>query len=487
MLHPRLVLVAATLSAFVALGEEPRAPTASVTLVGGAAQRSSRLFDEPGTSLSGLSPTVVRVRGDFFPLRWLGAELEVGTDIFNNKPDGAGVNEVWTTRLEGRAAVAARWLSSSGFFVSGSLGYALSSAPAITVVDGQAKAANLVSHGPAARLGLGLSLGRFDAQLGAAFMYGLGARVSTFEPRAYVGWRVFEAATLGFSVGADYGLLLEPNNGRYQGTAHRFGLALTLAVLPERPVAPLLSAQPSLRVVVHRPDASPAVGVAIALDGAAAGVTDDTGAFTREHAPGTVAVRATLEGFRVAEATTTLSSGEALVDLTLAARTGPGRLTGVVRAAATKDPVPDAQVSVGATSVRTGADGVFRVDACGPGPVAVRVEAQGFNAGEEVAQVPPEGEATLDVALETLGKGSPATLRGLVRAQTGEPLSKATVVIRGSETKVTVTADGRFVVTVPGGTYFLVISAPGYVAQTKKVVLADGDQAIFHAELQKVK
>ncbi|MBL8916984.1 MAG: carboxypeptidase regulatory-like domain-containing protein, partial [Archangium sp.] len=136
-------------------------------------------------------------------------------------------------------------------------------------------------------------------------------------------------------------------------------------------------------------------------------------------------------------------------------------------------------------STQTDEKGAYTFAAVGPGPVKVRVEAQGFNQADEVAQVPAEGEATLDVTLEALGKGSPATVRGLIRSRTGEAV-KANVVVKGVNKKVPVNAEGRFVVTIPGGDYFFVISAPGYVSQTKKVTLADGDQAIFHCELQKV-
>ncbi len=44
---------------------------------------------------------------------------------------------------------------------------------------------------------------------------------------------------------------------------------------------------------------------------------------------------------------------------------------------------------------------------------------------------------------------------------------------------------GTFFITVPGGSYLFVISAPEYVTQTRKVVLSDGVQAIVHVDLQK--
>ena len=135
--------------------------------------------------------------------------------------------------------------------------------------------------------------------------------------------------------------------------------------------------------------------------------------------------------------------------------------------------------------VQTGDDGTYHFASLGPGPVKVKVDAQGFNSADELAQIPPEGAATLEIQLEALGKGSPATVRGLIRSRTGEAL-KASVTVKGLPTRVQVSPEGRFFVTVPGGTYLFVISAPGYVTQSKKVVLSDGDQAIVHTELQKV-
>jgi uncharacterized membrane protein len=196
-------------------------------------------------------------------------------------------------------------------------------------------------------------------------------------------------------------------------------------------------------------------------------------------------VQVKLPGHRTVTRTVLARAGEAtLVEVTLEALTGPGALSGVVLSAATKQPVSGATVTVGTRSVQSNGSGQYAFASAGPGPVTVRVEAQGFTTAEEVVQVPPEQASTLDVALEKLGKGSPATVRGLVRSEQGEPL-KASVVIKGVATKVTVNGEGRFVVTIPGGDYLFVISAPGYVAQTKKVTLADGDQAIFHCELQK--
>ena len=81
------------------------------------------------------------------------------------------------------------------------------------------------------------------------------------------------------------------------------------------------------------------------------------------------------------------------------------------------------------------------------------------------------------------GERAPATIRGLVKSAAGKPV-KAQVRISEVSLNVPVKADGRFVVQVPGGKYTLTIEAAGYVTQVKTVEVADGDQAIFHCDLQ---
>jgi hypothetical protein len=100
--------------------------------------------------------------------------------------------------------------------------------------------------------------------------------------------------------------------------------------------------------------------------------------------------------------------------------------------------------------------------------------------------VPAESEAVVNFALPKAGEKALATIRGLiVRAVSGKPV-KANVRINELNLNVQVKPDGRFVVQVPGGKYTLVIDAPGFVSQAKAVEVADGDQAIFHCDLQPV-
>ncbi len=509
-----VVIFAALFSGVVRAEDAPfRPPTGSVSLSGGFAARNSKfaisdeLDQRVTTELGGISPTVVRLRADYFPLRWLGVEFDGTTDVFKSTlqpaKDSLPTDPLtpavlrWNARFDSRLGVTVRYVNDLGFVLSGALGYGLSLAPVLRyprvaspTVDAPV-AASLGSHGPALRLGAALFLGRFEGSLAVTGLLGLGGYgVSSLEPQLFAGWRVLSQDTLALALGVDYGFQLELSSGPYSGAAHRVAIGLKLSWLPPPPARGVDregGGSTTLRVQVQLPDGAPAVGASVALDGATAVTTDAKAERVLSPEPGAHTASAALAGYRTATATTQLPEGlETVVVIRLEALTGPGRLSGVVQAAATAKPVPDALVTAGeAEPVRTGSDGAFHFAAIGPGPVKVRVEAQGFNTSEEVAQVPPEGAATLDVNLEALGKGSPATVRGLVRSRTGEPL-KATVVIKGLTTKVPVTPEGRFVITVPGGQYFFVITAPGYVPQTKKVVLADGDQAIFHTELQKV-
>lgn len=496
------LLVALLCSAAAHAADPARPPILSVSLSGGFSYRDttfllgSNELQAQTTRITGISPTLLRLRADWFFLSWLGVEAEGSGDFFRAiKPDLTKVDNS-SQRGAGRAGVALRFLNPIGFLLNGSLGYGVSSAPVVRIATAGASplAGGIFSHGLVARVGLGYSAERFEGTAGLLAMFSLNQKVTSFEPQLWLAGRVADIGSTALWVGLDAGLLLEgsPPAVGYSGPTLRFALGVKLELLPPAPPPrPIVDGPPgvdtTLRVEVLLPSGTPANGALVTIDSAAPAQVDGLGQLTVKTDPGAHAVSAKLSGYRAASANTNAAAGKStLVSLQLEALTGPGQLTGTVRASATGQPVADATVTAGELPpVQTGADGTYRFASVGPGPVKVRVEAQGFTAADEVAQVPPEAVATLDVQLEPLGKGSPATVRGLVRSRTGEAI-KASVVIKGLATKVQVTPEGRFFVTVPGGTYFFVISAPGHVTQTKKVVLADGDQAILHADLQKV-
>lgn len=469
-------------------------PTLSVQLLGGASARDTRL--QPlaalehvrASGISGVTPFHYRLEASVFFLLFLGVEADMLGDSFRVAANG---NRFDAQRWAGRAAVALRYASQGGFTLSGSLGYGAWVAPVVIHPTlSTARAEQLVSHGPVARLGVSLEKGRFDGSLNAIVQVPVGGdlRVLTVEPRLWLGARVWDLApTASLWLGGDVGALLERSGETYSGVTVRFGLAARLTLHAPRPSAkPVEGAGASDGVLLVRatlPDGAPAKGADVSLDGAKALPLDASGELRVSPGNGSHLVQVSLAGYRTASERVDVVAGEARTStFSLLALTGPGRVSGVVRAAAGAKPLADALVNVAEQSVRTGADGSYVLEKVGPGPVQVRVDAQGFNASEEVAQVPPEGAATLDFSLEPLGKGSPATVRGLVRSRSGGAI-KASVTVRGLKQKVVVNAEGRFVVSVPAGEYTFVISAPGHISQSKKVTLADGEQAIFHCEL----
>lgn len=494
---PAIALLLALLSASALADEAVRPPTLSATLEGGFAWRNTRLlrgFDEQlvTTNINDVSPLLMRLKADGYFLRWLGVEGALTGDFFGVLTD---TNQRLGLAAGGavRGGVALRYLSSGGFLLSGSVGYAgwFSPVVRITTLARTTDLDALVSHGPAVRLGLGYAGERFEALADAVVQASLNQRVNQLEAGAWLGGRFIELGPAALWVGLSGGVLLEVSGAGYDGAAVRVALGVKLVVRPPRAAGVALDGAAegvtSLELQATLPSGAPAVGALLSVDGAPAVQADAKGVVRVPVKAGERAVKVVLAGHRPATATVKVGEGRVTpLALRLEALSGPGTLSGVVRASATGKPVPGATVTVGdAAPLQTGDDGSYRVEKAGPGPVQVRVEAQGFNPADELAQVPPEATATLDVQLEPLGKGSPATVRGLVRSRTGEVL-KANVVIKNSPVKVQVSPEGRFYVTVPGGTYLFIISAPGYVTQTKKVVLADGDQAILHAELQRL-
>ncbi len=469
------------------------------------------------SSLSRRFPTpTFRLDAAVWPLRFLGVEAEGSAEVFTSRLEGDDAVSVTSARGFVRGAAALRWVSAGGFSLSGALGYGASWAPVVHYQHAsEPAAAALRSHGLAVRVGVGLTHDRFDGSLSLGALLpvdtrlvapsfdarALEVRVASLEPRLWAGARVLDLpAGLAVWVGVDAGYLLElglpASASAYRGTrspvasALRAGLSVRLTATPRAPPAVAVASVAEegagvLLVRVLLADGGPAVGAQVVLDGQPAVSLDERGEH-RLEGEGLRRARATLSGYREVSGEAEVRRGEKTVlTLSLSPLTGPGRLRGVVSASGSGAALAEATVSAEGQEVRTGADGAYAFAALGPGPVQVRVEAQGFVPAEEVVQVPPEAEVVLSASLEPLGKGSPATVRGLVRAQSGKAL-KARVRWSGGKKKqqvVPVDAEGRFVLTLRAGEYSFVISAPGYIPQTKQVSLADGEQAIFHCEL----
>ncbi|MCE9673793.1 carboxypeptidase-like regulatory domain-containing protein [Myxococcus stipitatus] len=77
----------------------------------------------------------------------------------------------------------------------------------------------------------------------------------------------------------------------------------------------------------------------------------------------------------------------------------------------------------------------------------------------------------------------PATLTGQVRSARGGRPVAATLLIPQAKVKAKTDANGAFTFRVKGGTYRITISARGFLSQSKRVTLKDGEQAIFNVDL----
>ncbi|MBK8480286.1 MAG: carboxypeptidase regulatory-like domain-containing protein [Proteobacteria bacterium] len=161
-------------------------------------------------------------------------------------------------------------------------------------------------------------------------------------------------------------------------------------------------------------------------------------------------------------------------------------LSGTVVADDSGEPVWDARISVeGAASSalavapKTGAFLTFPLPL---GATTLRADAPGFEPLETEATVranaPPLKLRLLRKATISLG-----TLRGIVSARGGAALAKATVLLPGIDRTLAVDARGQFSLELKPGEYEIVISAPRYRPQRKKLRVFEGSTVILNVEL----
>jgi hypothetical protein len=498
-----VVLVSAAAWAETSISE--REPSTSRLWVG----YGLTLFDSSELATSGqvahfggLPPafSLIQLSGAYFFTRSIGVSLDGSFQWVKLKcPDTGCVAPPPEGALIGfRVApeLALRWARTAGFNLEGHVGVNGGQWPSYDAIKLQPAPVGYI--GPTLGLNLALeSEGRVSGMFYArgAFNFGTSTAMLAFIGGAQLylgdlklGSTVHGAIALGYEL-VITGSLDNPQS--FVQFQNRLTLGLRYRSEPERIVTELT---PQLNGVLKGRVVADGAGVAHAEveAGGQQVQTDPAGEFTVRGIEGSVHVKAVAGGFKPAEQDVTVPhDGEATVTLTLVKPTGPGTIKGVVKSDAKADkpdsPIEGAEVTAeGRPMVKTAADGSFTVEKAGPGPVKVNVKAKGFAPGEEIVQVPAESEAVVNFALAKQGERAPATIRGLiVRAATGKPV-KATVRINELNLNVQVKPDGRFVVQVPGGKYTVVIEAPGFVSQAKPVEVADGDQAIFHCELQPV-
>jgi hypothetical protein len=145
-------------------------------------------------------------------------------------------------------------------------------------------------------------------------------------------------------------------------------------------------------------------------------------------------------------------------------------------------PLAGVVVAAGGRKARTGPDGAFSFDELGPGPVTLRAAADCWLPTDEVVVVPEEGGA--EVALTLRRAEAPAALRILVRSERGRPVAASLSIVELGRT-VRADARGGLDLPLPPGEYTIVLAAPGFAPQRKRVRVAPGEQSIHNVDLRR--
>lgn len=321
---------------------------------------------------------------------------------------------------------------------------------------------------------------------------GQAASSSGFTGGGGLSFRVLQTGTNAFRLGADYEFTRDEANVGETLVAsqqmQRIGANLSWELVPEG--AQRRPALGGLRVqVIDEGTRAPLGEAAVTLqpEGGAArelSVGTPEGGTVEGLSPGPVALRATAPGYLPAEVRAQVAEG-VTTPIQVALRKEPptvGALSVQVTHTNDQSPIAGAVVTVGAQQGTTDEAGVARFESLPPGPVEVSVKAEGFNAGEEVAQIVAGRVAELPLALVPEKQAVPATLTGIVRNTAGRPLA-ARLRIPGLSLEIQADEQGAFSQTIPAGSYRVIISAPGYRTQVKQVTVGEGDQAIFNVDL----
>jgi hypothetical protein len=455
--------------------------------------------------------------GAWFFRSWFGVGADVRSEPFRYFPTRVGEarpsdETIAATTLAYRSVSGSlqglvRWQPTLLFGLELQLGWAAGTRPLI-VLGTPNRVEGLFTTGPVGGLAVNLDLTRhvWLQLFGRVELITATREVAPYGQLAGVGYTLgLQSRLASFSVGPvelGVGLFAEVNQSGLSGpqpapdevsrprvdtTLIRLGAG---AVATLRRPAPEVVVEPGvmtrgLKGRVVKSDRSPVTGATVTV-GRVSRTSDATGAFeVAGLAAGSYPVKASAPGLRAASVDVVVGDGVTETELVLQVPTGPGRVVGFVRAGPDKA-LAGAKVVSGAQTVLTAATGAYTLAAVGPGAVKVRVTLEGYAPADEVVQVPPEADASLDVTLEPVAQRTKAKIRGVISSAAG-PVAKAIVRIVELKLKQAVKADGRFEADVPGGKYTVIIEAPRHVTQTKTVEVADGDQAIFQIELEKVR
>ncbi|MDY7229004.1 MSCRAMM family protein [Hyalangium rubrum] len=493
-----------------ALEAGPALERVALRLRYGVALREGAQVDPgPGLTYSGLTPNDVAVWGTVYGLglEWLGAQLGVQREAFT-------LNRESTLVTEGSLLRASAGLVARGRLgpVRGELGagYGFAQLPTFSdsadpepVFQRGGRHAALLSgrlRFPLFLRAQGELRGEFPLAFSAQDAAGGGASAKGFGAGAALLFPVKQAGHWEGALVLDYQYVqdrLTADSGvRSEQTLQRVGAALQLSwfdadVSARSPGAGEPQVRPGALAVqvLDAETGTPMAGAQVTFLGEGAAqaprATDAQGQVLEpELAPGEVVARVSASGYEPAEGRATVAPG-GRATLEVRARKLPPPV-GSLRIAVTDKrgnvPMPEVTVVVGEREVRTDAAGQARLEKLPPGPVQVKVSVAGFQPVEEAVVIVAGQEAVLPIPLQLARRVGFATIAGTVRSTQGRPLA-ATLVIPAAKVRSRADAKGSFSLKLKPGTYRIIISAKGYLTQTKSVIVRDGEQAIFNVDL----
>ena len=195
----------------------------------------------------------------------------------------------------------------------------------------------------------------------------------------------------------------------------------------------------------------PVEGANVTADGIK-DTTNGDGLYSLIVLPGTYNLTVTKEGYFTNTTSVTVNSGDIhTANFTIIKY---GTITGTVYDETTGEPVEGANVTANPTTI-TGPEGTYSLNVV-PGTYTVTVTKEGYVTNTTEVTVGPGETRTIDFIISEL-----ATITGVVTdVITEDPVEGATVTANPS---TTTGSDGRYLLSVPPGTYTLTISKQGYV------------------------
>lgn len=477
-----------------ASGPEPSAvgELTAVRLRYGVALRQGAQQDiGPGLTYSGMTPNDVAVAASVFGAGHFGGILSVQREGFALYGEGGKVTggSLW----RGHLGPAAR-LVLGPLRLEALIGYSFAQLPSFgNSADPAFAPAARHSAMLASRLLLDLPFGA-KAEVRGEYPLPLvvsdggraGTRSSGYSAGGALLFPLGNAGRLAYGVLVDYQYVKDEVSSADGTTSSqllsRAGVAMEFSFLDKVPPPKVGSLLVS---VVDADSGAPLPAGRLTVEGRDVSLAANATATVDDLKPGEKTARVTAGGYLPAEARGVVIAGRT-ESLTVRVKREPPKVGSIAVVVVDKDaatPIAGAAIKVKGVELRTDATGQVTFPEVPIGPVPVQVTAEGYKPLQEVASVVLGKTSALALSMVPTKKRVPATISGLVRSTDGGRPVSATVEIPQARIRANANASGAFSFKIVGGTYNVVISAPGYLTQTKSVTVREGDEAIFNVDL----